>query len=102
VDCAASGELPIPPLGLQGCSRHASMRRAALLWPSTSCVNYSRRSFKNTEVRKLPVLTVPGLDARDVVESAGEDSDNGVEQSRLSQKVHICAGCIAEEEAQKA
>jgi hypothetical protein len=48
------------------------------------------------------VLTVPGLDARDVVESAGEDSDNGVEQSGLSQKVHICAGCIAEEEAQKA
>ena len=38
VDCAASGELPMSPLGLQGCSRHASMRRAGLLWPSTSCV----------------------------------------------------------------
>jgi hypothetical protein len=74
------------------------MRRAGLLWPSTSCVNYSR-PLLNFEV---PVLTVPGLDARDVVESAGEDSDNGVEQSGLSQKVHICAGCIAEEEAQKA
>jgi hypothetical protein len=68
----------------------ASIIRAALS---------ERTLFK---VRKLPVLTVPGLDARDVVESAGEDSDNGVEQSGLSQKVHICAGCIAEEEAQKA